>query len=109
MSPLIPDYTSSFQRDIKSLKRKHRDTTVLLEVIRLILENTPASHDELRRRHNAHTLKGSWAGSNECHVANVGDWLLVWRTGNGIAVFHARAVTTTSFDEKFVTGRCTLS
>lgn len=88
MAPLIPDYTPSFQRDIKSLKRKHRDTTVLHEVIRLILENTPASQDELRRRHNAHTLKGSWAGSNECHVANVSDWLLVWRTGNGIAVFQ---------------------
>ena len=25
-----------------------------------------------------HKLKGEWKDSLECHVANVGDWLLVW-------------------------------
>ena len=32
-----------------------------------------------------HTLKGAWRGSNECHVANAGDWLLVWRVHGGVA------------------------
>ncbi len=25
-----------------------------------------------------HKLQGVWKNSLECHVANVGDWLLVW-------------------------------
>ena len=34
-----------------------------------------------------HRLKGNFSGAYECHVANIGDWLLVWQTGNGIAFF----------------------
>ena len=85
---LYPDYTSSFKKDVKRLKKKHIDTAVLHEVIDLILENSPKSLDELKRRHSMHTLEGKWSGSNECHVANVDDWLLIWRTGNGLAVFQ---------------------
>ncbi|MCI6573634.1 MAG: type II toxin-antitoxin system YafQ family toxin [Actinomycetaceae bacterium] len=88
MSKLTPDYTSSFRRDVKTLRRKHRNMSPLREVMELVLDNTEQAKDELRRRYNAHVLKGSWVGSNECHVANAGDWLLVWSTGNGIAVFQ---------------------
>jgi mRNA interferase YafQ len=35
-----------------------------------------------------HDLKGEWAGSRECHIANAGDWLVIWREGNGLAVFQ---------------------
>lgn len=35
-----------------------------------------------------HALKGAWAGSSECHVANAGDWLVIWKTGNGLAVIQ---------------------
>ena len=88
MAKLVPDYTSSLKRDVKALQKKHRDTTPLREVIELVVENTASAKETLRRRHNAHALKGAWGGSNECHVANAGDWLLVWRTGNGVAVFQ---------------------
>lgn len=44
-----------------------------------------------------HALKGNWSGSNECHVANAGNWLVIWRTGNGLAVFQR----TGSHDELF--------
>ena len=54
-------------------------------VIDLIVENTPEALEELRRRHRMHTLKGAWRGSNECHVASAGDWLLVWRVHGGVA------------------------
>ncbi|QTH58598.1 type II toxin-antitoxin system YafQ family toxin [Corynebacterium hindlerae] len=56
------------------------------KVIALILENSDEAKTELRRRHKAHALKGDWAGSFECHVANVGDWLLIWKTNNAVAV-----------------------
>jgi mRNA interferase YafQ len=85
---LRPDYSSAFRRDIKRLQRKHANTTPLKEVIQLALENTPESLQELKQHHNMHTLKGEWLGSFECHVANAGDWLLVWRAGNGIAFFQ---------------------
>ncbi|MEG2477431.1 MAG: type II toxin-antitoxin system YafQ family toxin [Gordonibacter sp.] len=42
-------------------------------------------------------LKGAWSGSNECPVANAGNWHLVWKTGNGLAVFQR----TGSHDELF--------
>lgn len=34
-----------------------------------------------------HDLKGKWAGAKECHIANFGDWLLVWQVSGDIAVF----------------------
>lgn len=84
---LRPDYTSSFRKDVKRLNKKHIDTAPLREVIDLVLNNTSESLDTLKRRHSMHTLEGKWLGSYECHVANAGDWLLIWRTGNGLAVF----------------------
>lgn len=77
MAVLVPEYTPSFRRDVKLLKRGHIDTPLLAEAMRLVCENTPESREELRRRHNMHYLRGDWAGSEECHVANAGDWLCV--------------------------------
>jgi mRNA interferase YafQ len=34
-----------------------------------------------------HRLNGKWAGSLECHVANIGDWLVVWQENENIAIF----------------------
>ena len=48
----------------------------LHEVIKLIAANTEEARDELRRRHNMHVLHGEWRGGHECHVVNIGDWLV---------------------------------
>ncbi|MST50364.1 type II toxin-antitoxin system YafQ family toxin [Mobiluncus porci] len=85
---LKADYTSNFKKDVKRLKRKRVDTAPLRQVISLVLEDNLEAADELKRRHNMHTLGGRWRGSFECHVANAGDWLVVWKTGNGMAVFQ---------------------
>ena len=85
---LSAQYTSRFERDVKSLVKKRYDITLLGEVIDLVLEDTSESKEKLRQRHNTHPLKGAWSGSNECHVANAGDWLVIWKTGNGLAVFQ---------------------
>ena len=94
---LAAQYASKFERDVKSLVRKRRDISKLREVVNLVLEDTDSSEEILRQRHNMHALKGAWAGSNECHVANAGDWLVIWKTGNGLAVFQR----TGSHDELF--------
>lgn len=84
---LQPEYTSHFERDVKRLKRKHVDLTPLKEVVRLVLLDDEASIAELRRRHRMHELKGQWRGAQECHVANLGDWLCVWQVVDSMAVF----------------------
>ena len=85
---LEAQYTPQFQRDTKRLKKKHVDLAKLKTVVNLVIENSSESISELKRRHNMHELKGDWAGSKECHVANAGDWLVIWREGNGLAVFQ---------------------
>ena len=72
-------FSTRFKRDLKNLDKKHIDDAPLAEVINLIAEDTKKSTKTLKRRHNMHKLKGNLADSFECHVANYGDWLLVWR------------------------------
>ena len=78
----------TFKRDVKRLKKKHVNTDPLKEVMFLIIEDTKASKRVLRQKHNMHALKGEWIGNLECHVANVGDWLLIWCVQDGFAVFQ---------------------
>lgn len=94
---LAIQYTARFERDVKSLARKNYDISLLREVVGLIREDTEESRSILKQRHNMHTLKGAWAGNHECHVANAGDWLVIWKVGNGLAVFER----TGSHDELF--------
>lgn len=88
MGRLEPDYTPAFARDLKRLSRRHYNLALLEEVIELVCKNDSDSVDELRRRHNMHVLKGNWAGSHECHVANAGDWLVIWRQSETVAAFQ---------------------
>lgn len=81
-------FAPAFSRDLKKLKRKQLDRTELQHVIDLVLQNTPEARDELRRRHRMHALRGAWEGSNECHVANAGDWIVVWRENDNVAFFQ---------------------
>lgn len=78
-------FTPSFSRDLKRFRKRVLDESELMEVIDLIIENTPDSLEELRLRPRMHSLKGVWKGGSECHVANAGDWLIVWRESDGVA------------------------
>ena len=91
------EFTPQFQRDSKRLKARHVDLAPLKSLVNLVLQNTPEALEELRQRHRMHDLKGSWAGSRECQMANAGDWLVIWREGEGLAVFQR----TGSHDELF--------
>ena len=85
MARLDLTFTSRFKRDYKAMA-KHKDVKPLHAVFELIARNDLASREELQRRHNMHRLPGKWSGSCECHVCNVGDWLLVWAVRVGVAV-----------------------
>lgn len=88
MAQLEPEYTPTFARDIKRLAKRHVDLRPLEEVVDLICRNDKESLKILRQRHTMHTLKGNWLGSHECHIANAGDWLLIWRSNAEIAVLQ---------------------
>lgn len=90
-------YTAKFQRDVKRLKKKRYDLGPLEALIDLVAQNTPEALEELRRRHNMHDLKGEWSGSRECHVANAGDWLVIWRDEDTFVIFQR----TSSHDDLF--------
>lgn len=89
---LSAEWSGAYERDIKRLRKKHIDLDPLKEVIRLVLDNTPESTGILLRRHNMHTLVGKWSGHQECHVANAGDWLLIW-SDDGVTAFFERTGT----------------
>ncbi len=91
-------FTSVFSRDLKKKAAKRKwNPKELEEVVSLILENSSESLQILRQRHNMHKLSGKWEGSSECHVANAGDWLIIWRVKEGVAYFQR----TGSHDELF--------
>jgi len=46
---------------------------------------------------NMHTLSGNWRVRYECHVANAGDWLVIWSSNDSVAFFER----TGSHDELF--------
>lgn len=91
------EYTSKFIRDIKKLKKKRYPVNELREVIKLIEKNDLESQRILVQRHNKHSLTGDWSGYLECHVANIGDWLVVWQELDDTAVL----VRTGTHDEIF--------
>ena len=80
------EYSAHFLRDYKKAEKKHKDVALVDHDIKLIEKDDKASKKELKTRHKMHTLSGEWAGSFECHVANIGDWLLVWQVSDGLAV-----------------------
>lgn len=98
MGKLSAEFSTAFSRDLKKkARRRNWNLEELKELIDLVLENTSESQEILKRRHNMHRLSGSWAGRSECHVANSGDWLVIWSSNDEVAFFER----TGSHDELF--------
>lgn len=86
----IPAFTS----DLKALKRKHYDLTLLREPVRALMEG---DRQLLRTKYDDHALTGDWAGYREFHVK--GDWLVVYfRDEDGVTLVLTRSA---SHDELF--------
>lgn len=98
MGSLTADFSSASKRDLKKKAGKRGwNLSVLERVIKLVLENSPESLDELGRRHNMRNPTGRWTGRKECRVANAGDWLVIWSSNETVANFER----TGSHDELF--------
>jgi mRNA interferase YafQ len=60
---LSPEYTNAFERDVKKLKRRKKNTSKLNEVIYLLLNEIA-----LPRKNHNHKLSGNYKDHWECHI-----------------------------------------
>lgn len=63
--------TTKFARDLKRIKKRGFDLSLLAEVIKRLAAGQP-----LPEKNRDHPLLGGYAGCRECHIAP--DWLLIY-------------------------------
>ena len=69
---LTPLYTRQFQRDLKLMLKRGKDS----EKLKLVM-TTLVNEEPLPARHRDHTLMGNYRDRRECHVEP--DWLLIYK------------------------------
>jgi len=83
---LQPVFTTSFDKDVKLLKKRGYDMAKLTSIIDfLVLNERP-----LPPVYKDHPLKGDWEPKRELHIAP--DWLLIYEI-SGNQCFFARTGT----------------
>lgn len=81
--------TRVFDRDVKTLRRKHTSLTPLWDAVDAIVAG---DGDLLSGKYRDHALTGQWVGFRELHVR--GDWLLAYRIdGGGLTLVLTRTST----------------
>ena len=78
---LTPVYTRQFERDLKRLKKRRKNTEKLKIILRSLIEE-----EELDPIHRDHKLIGNWLGRRECHVES--DWLLIYKIEDDRIIFE---------------------
>ena len=63
--------TSRFQKDLKRIKKRGYDLSLLTRVLKLLAAGEP-----LPEKSRDHPLTGDFRGCRECHIAP--DWLLIY-------------------------------
>jgi mRNA interferase YafQ len=64
--------SNQMKRDVKLMKRQHRDMAKLDKVLDLLAEGNP-----LPPEYKDHQLKGNYKAFRECHIEP--DWLLIYK------------------------------
>lgn len=67
--------TKRFQKDLKRIKKRGYDLSLLSEIIKKL-----ASGQELSLQNKDHPLSGNFEGCRECHITP--DWLLIYEIEN---------------------------
>ncbi|MDR2896676.1 MAG: type II toxin-antitoxin system YafQ family toxin [Propionibacteriaceae bacterium] len=74
--------TSQFKRDLKRLRKRGADLSLLDAAVSLLLKG-----DELPSGYRDHVLFGDYAGAHECHIRP--DWLFVYERNHDCLVLVA--------------------
>ena len=67
--------TTRFQKDLKHIKKRGYDLSLLTEVIKKL-----SSGEVLPPKNKDHFLTGNFEGCRECHITP--DWLLIYEIDN---------------------------
>lgn len=79
--------TAKFQKDIKRIKKRGYDISLLTNVLKKLSTGEP-----LPEKNNDHSLSGNFEGCRECHITP--DWLLIYKISqNSIYLYLTRTGT----------------
>lgn len=73
--------TARFQKDLKRMKKRGYDMTLISEVIKTLAEGKA-----LAQKYKDHALSGNFSGCRECHITP--DWLLIYEIDNGNLILY---------------------
>jgi len=76
-----PAYTNQFERDLRRMERRGKDTDKIKAVIAMLISEEPLSE-----QHRDHVLIGNYKGRRECHIEP--DWLLVYKLVDDEIIFE---------------------
>ncbi|MDV0443683.1 type II toxin-antitoxin system YafQ family toxin [Methanorbis rubei] len=71
--------TSRFKKDIKNLRKRGYDISLLKNVIEIL-----ALGEKLPKNYYDHGLNGEWSDFRECHIQP--DWILIYRIDEEILI-----------------------
>ncbi|MDE5765083.1 MAG: type II toxin-antitoxin system YafQ family toxin [Ruminococcus sp.] len=76
--------TSMFKKDLKTIKKRGYDLSLLNDVVETIASGLP-----LAEKYKDHNLIGNYKGCRECHITP--DWLLIYEiSGNELILYLTR-------------------
>jgi len=74
-------YTGAFKSDMKRIKKRNYDLSLLAPVINKLIQGV-----SLEPKYKDHALTGNFAGVRDCHIAP--DWLLLYYYEDNGIVFY---------------------
>lgn len=79
--------TTRFEKDVKRIKRRGYNISLLTEVIKKL-----ANAELLPEKNKDHSLTGDYSGCRECHITP--DWLLIYEiSGDELILYLTRTGT----------------
>jgi len=70
-------FSSSFKKDMKRMKKQGKDPEEIKEVIRKLASGCPLQH-----KHRDHPLQGDLKDARECHIKD--DWIMIYEIRGNI-------------------------
>ena len=83
------EYSNSFKKDYKLIKKRGYDLSKLHDVFKQLIEN-----GHVTAEYFPHKLVGNYIGYWECHIES--DWLLIWEIDKKLKVVRLIATGTHS-------------
>ena len=75
MSKYKVDFTTAFSKDLKRIKKRGYNLSLINEIVTQLADGKP-----LPEKCKDHPLTGNWKGFRDCHITP--DWVLVYRIYN---------------------------